>query len=128
MMLWLTGWTTNPSDRVMLAFSSESDIELLLPSTNDNTSLLNIVAYISDTYNCVTEFNMSSVLVEQDLSAIDSLQNSTNSALIQMLSSGNQNRISQVITAISQQLNQINTEAIETAVASKCIYHHICTL
>ncbi len=127
-MLWLTGWTTNPSDRVMLAFSSESDIELLLPSTNDNTSLLNIVAYISDTYNCVTEFNMSSVLVEQDLSAIDSLQNSTNSALIQMLSSGNQNRISQVITAISQQLNQINTEAIETAVASKCIYHHICTL
>jgi hypothetical protein len=128
MMLWLTGWTTNPSDRVMLAFSSESDIQLLLPSTNDNTSLLNIVAYISDTYNCVTEFNMSSVLVEQDLSAIDSLQNSTNSALIQMLSSGNQNRISQVITAISQQLNQINNQAIETTVASKCIYHHICTL
>jgi hypothetical protein len=128
MMLWLTGWTTNPSDRVMLAFSSESDIQLLLPSTNDNASLLNIVAYISDTYNCVTEFNMSSVLVEQDLSTIDSLQNSTNNALIQMLASGNQNRISQVITSISQQLNQINTEAIETAVASKCIYHHICTL
>jgi hypothetical protein len=71
---------------------------------------------------------MSSVLVEQDLSAIDSLQNSTNNALIQMLSSGNQNRISQVITSISQQLNQINNQAIETAVTSKCIYHHICTL
>ncbi len=127
-MLWLTGWTTNPSDRVMLAFSSESDIQLLLPSTNDNTSLLNIVAYISDTYNCVTEFNMSSVLVEQDLSAIDSLQNSTNNALIQMLASGNQNRISQVITSLSQQLNQINNQAIGTAVASKCIYHYIFTL
>jgi len=112
----------------MLAFSSESDIQLLLPSTNDNASLLNIVAYITDTYDCVTEFNMSSVLVEQDLSAIDSLQNSTNNALIQMLSSGNQNRISQVITSISQQLNQINNQAIETAVASKFIYHHICTL
>jgi len=126
MMLRLTGWTTNPSDRVMLAFSSESDIQLLLPSTNDNTLLLNIVAYISDTYDCVTEFNMSSVLVEADLNAIDSLQNSTNNALIQMLASGNQNRISQVITLISQQLNQINNQAIETAVGSKCIYHHIC--
>jgi hypothetical protein len=112
----------------MLAFSSESDIQLLLPSTNDNTSLLNIVAYISDTYDCVTEFNMSSVLVEADLSGIDSLQNSTNNAFIQMLASGNQNRISQVITSLSQQMNQINNQAIETAVASKCICHHLCTL
>jgi hypothetical protein len=127
MMVCLIGWTTNPSDQVMLAFSSESDIQLVLPSTNDNTSLLNIVAYISDTYDCVTEFNMSSVLVEADLSAIDSLQNSTNNAFIQMLASGNQNRISQVITSISQQLNQINNLAIETAVGSKCIYHHICS-
>jgi hypothetical protein len=127
MMVCLIGWTTNPSDRVMLAFSWESEIQLVLPSTNDNTSLLNIVAYISDTYDCVTEFNMSSVLVEADLSAIDSLQNSTNNAFIQMLASGNQNRISQVITSISQQLNQINNLAIETAVGSKCIYHHICS-
>ena len=86
-MFLLTGWTTNPQDRIMLAFSFASTIQLLLPVTDDNTSL-HIVAYIRDTYDCATEFNMSSVLVELDLTEIDSLQNSTNSPYIQMLASG----------------------------------------
>jgi len=112
----------------MLAFSLVSTIQLLLPATNSNTSLLNIVAYISDTYDCTTEFNMSSVFVEPDLSEIDSLQNSTSNSLIQMLASGNQNRIGQVITSLSGQLNEINNQAITTARASKCVHYHICTL
>jgi hypothetical protein len=71
---------------------------------------------------------MSSVFVEPDLNEIDSLQNSTNNALIQMLASGNQNRIGQVITSLSGQLNEINNQAITTARASKCVHYHICTL
>jgi hypothetical protein len=70
---------------------------------------------------------MSSVFVESDLSEIDSLQNSTSNSFIQMLASGNQNRISQVITSLSGQLNEINNQAITTALASKCVHHHICT-
>jgi hypothetical protein len=112
----------------MLAFSSVSNTQLILPATNDNTALLNIVAYIRDTYDCVTEFNMPSVFVEPDLIGIDSLQNSATNSFIQILASGNQNRVSQVITSLSRQFNAINNQAIETALASKCIHHHIGTL
>jgi hypothetical protein len=123
----MTGWTTNPSDQVMLAFSFESTIQLILPATNDNTSLLNIVGYIRDTYDCVTEFNISSVLIETDLTEIDefinSFQTSTMNSFVQKLASGNQNTISQVITSFSQQFNRINNQAIETALSSKYIHH-----
>ena len=84
----------------MLAFSLVSTIDLLIPAPSVNGSSMNIVAYIRDTYDCVTELNMSSVLVQSDFTGINSLPSSTNSSLMQMLASGNQNRISQVITSL----------------------------
>ena len=110
----------------MLAFSLVSNTELLLPATNDNTSLLNIVAYIRDKYDCITEFNMSSVFVELDFTDIITTQNSTNKTFVQMLAGGNQNTISQVVTSVSRQFNKINNQAIETAVASKYFYSNHC--
>ncbi len=111
----------------MLAFSFVSNIQLLLPTSNDGTSLLNIIAYIRDRYDCATEFNITSVLVETDLIETDdlvkNLQNSTTNLFVQMLASGDQNRISQVITSLSQQFNQINNQALETAITSRYIHH-----
>ncbi len=125
-MFLMIGWSTDSTDQVMLAFSFVSTIQLLLPATNDNTSLLNIVVYIRDTYDCAKQFNISSILVESDLTGIESLlgnsQNSTNNAFVQMLNSGNQNAVSQVLTSISKQSNQINNQAIQTALASKCLH------
>lgn len=124
----MIGWTDDPSERVMLAFSLVSNTQLLLPAANDNTSLLHIVAYIHDTFDCVTEFNMSSVLVEPDLTGINNWENSTNNTYVQMLAGGNQNTVTQILTSVSRQFNKINTQAVETAMASKYIHHNFCIL
>ena len=121
----LIGWRTNPSDRMMIAFSMLSINEVLLPGTNDNGSLLHLVAYIRDRYDCVTEYNISSVIVESDFEEIETNFNSTSNSFVQMLASGNQNRISQIITSFSQQMNKINNEAIETAFISEYKYSYL---
>jgi hypothetical protein len=108
----------------MLAFSSISTIELRLYAGNDN-----IVGYIRDTLDCVTEFNISLVSVVSDskeiTNLVNDLQNSsngtTNNPLIQILASGNQNTIGQVISSLSQEFNKINNQSVENAVASKKI-------
>ncbi|CAF3596750.1 unnamed protein product [Rotaria sp. Silwood1] len=116
------GWTTNPTDRVMFAHSYTSTTQLLLSATNDNTSVLNIIVYIRDTYDCVAEFNISSIIVVPDWkkmeSLLGSLQNSTNDSFIQMLASSNQNMVSQIVTSLSQQFNTMNNQAIETAISN----------
>jgi hypothetical protein len=111
---------------MIIAFSSIETLKLRLPSGNDNTSLLYIYAYIRDTLDCVTELNLSSVVVISDLgqmnSLIDSLQNSnnaiTNNPLVQMLASGNQNTVGQVISSLSQEFNKVNSQTIANAVTS----------
>ncbi len=113
----------------MIAFSSVSTIQIRLPAGNDNTSLLNIIIYIRDTLDCVTEFNVSSVVVVSDSEQINnlvvSIQSSssgiTNNPFIQILASGNQNTVNQVISSLSQDFNKINSQTVENAVASKKI-------
>lgn len=108
----------------MLAFSSISTIELRLYAGNDN-----IVGYIRDTLDCATEFNISSVSVVSDskeiTNLVNDLQNSSsgtmNNSLIQILASGNQNTIGQVVSSLSQEFNKINNQSVENAVASKRI-------
>jgi hypothetical protein len=98
-----------------------------LPGGNDNTSLLNLVVYIRDTFDCITQFNLTSVSVIPDSSSIfdlmNTFQNSPNSLttnpIVQLLSSGNQNTVGQILTSISQQFNKINIESLENAVSSK---------
>ena len=112
---------------MMLAFSFESITELLLPGTNDNTSLLHIVAYIRDIYDCVTEYNISSVLVQPNLDQLNDLmknfRNTTaTNIFLQMLVNGNMNTINQVITSLSQYFNHKINQLIEAAVESKYIF------
>ncbi len=98
-----------------------------MPGGNDNTSLLNLVVYIRDTFDCITQFNLTSVSVIPDSSSIfdlmNTFQNSPNSLttnpIVQLLSSGNQNTVGQILTSISQQFNKINIESLENAVSSK---------
>ncbi|CAF4421173.1 unnamed protein product [Adineta steineri] len=69
---------------------------------------------------------MSSVHVIVDSVGINnlitSLQSSpntlTNNPIVQLLSSGDQNTVGQILTAISQQFNQMNSENIDQAVSS----------
>lgn len=111
----------------MITFSSASIFEVRLPMGDDQTSLLNLFVRIRDTRDCVTDFNISSVIVMADISSISDLinafQNSTdlltNNPLIQLLESGDQNTMEQVLTSVSQQLNLMNSDSIDSAVSSQ---------
>ena len=77
--------------------------------------------------DCVVEVNLPSVVVRKDAVEIDqliqSLQSSTyapnSSPLVQILSSGNQNAVGQVLTSLSQHFNGINTQVLQTAADSE---------
>ncbi|CAF1567400.1 unnamed protein product, partial [Adineta steineri] len=122
----LYAWTTDASQKLMIAYSSVSYFQVRLPSGDNETSLLNIVISIRDILDCVVEVNMSSVHVIVDYittnDLLTSLQSSssvlTNNLIVQLLSGGNQNIVGQIITAISQQFNQMNTENIDQAISS----------
>ena len=107
----------------MFASSVESSIEVFFPASRDNASLLQLVVFVRDRFDAVTELNLSSVFVELDQSNIDlfieSIQQSplpitTENPFLQALFSGNQNRVSQVILAICQHFQQINEQTIAT--------------
>ena len=104
----------------MLAFSVQSSLELLLPAANGNTSQLNIIASIRDRFDCVTELNLSSVSVVTDLAMInefiDNVQ-STNNFFANKLVSTNQNVLNQIVVSLSQHFDQLNRQAVQTAIA-----------
>ena len=123
----IIGWTTDRTDRVILAFSSSPTLQLRLPAGTDNHSKVHVIGFIRDTLFCATEFNLTSVVVvldsEKITNFVDSLQNSTSgltkNILTQILASGNQNAISQLINSLSEEFNQINDQTVENAVASE---------
>ena len=87
--------------------------------------MLQLVVVIRDQLDCVVNVNLSSVVVTVDSVAIDQLLQAVrsssasalnNNPLVQILSSGNQNAVAQVLLALSQQFNGISTEALQMAV------------
>jgi hypothetical protein len=111
----------------MIAFSTVSDFQVRLPSGDNQTSLLNVAIYIRDILDCLTVVNMSSVSVITDSVVINDLINSiqsssssiTSNPLVQLLSSGNQNTVGQVLTSVSQQFNTMNSANVDKAASSK---------
>ena len=91
------------TNQLMIAFSSFSSFQVYLPSGENQ----NLVIEIRDQLNCLTKFNLSSISVRTDS------QLNTN-----LLSTGNQNTVSQLLTSFSQQFNQINQQNIDKAVSS----------
>lgn len=111
----------------MIAFSPISTFQIRLPTGDNQTSLLQIVISIRDLLDCVVEVNMTAVSVivdtEQINNLINNVQNSTNqltqNQFVQLLSSGSQNIVGQILTSLSQQFNQMNNQTVNTAVSSK---------
>jgi hypothetical protein len=114
---------------MMIAFSPLSTFQVRLPAGNDQTSLIHLIVSIRDTLDCIAEYNMSSVSVVPDSAGINDLINSlqsssssntiTNNPIVQLLASGNQNTVGQVISSLSQQFNKKNNENMNNAVSSK---------
>jgi len=79
---------------------------------------------------------MSSVIVIADsvgmTNLITDIQSSsggnTSNPIVQLLASGNQNIVGQVLTSVSQQFNRMNEEIIDRAVSSQSRYHTLNTL
>ncbi|CAF4247134.1 unnamed protein product, partial [Adineta steineri] len=119
-------WTNNFSEQTIIAYSLVSTFQVRLPLGNDQTSFVHLTVYIRDTLDCITKFNLSSVTVTSDsigiMNLINDIQNSSNqlttNPIIQLLASGNQNIIGQVITSLSQQFNNINNENINQAISN----------
>jgi hypothetical protein len=111
----------------MIAFSTVSDFQVRLPSGDNQTSLINVAIYIRDILDCLTVVNMSSVSVRTDSEIINDLINNiqssssaiTSNPLVQLLSSGNQNTVGQVLTSVSQQFNTMNSANVDKAASSK---------
>lgn len=111
---------------MMIAFSSVSHFNARLPLGDANSSFLDLTMIIRDTFDCVTELNMTSVVIRSDPSIFAALMNisqnpPTTNPLLQILSSGNQNILAQLLTSISQLLTQLNDDSVTTAILSKYV-------
>ncbi|CAF4200745.1 unnamed protein product, partial [Adineta steineri] len=122
----LYAWTTDISQRTIIAFSSEYNFQVRLPAGDNETSLLNLVVYVRDLLNSITQVNISSVSVMKNFEIIneliDKITNSsstiTNNPIVRLLSSGNQNVVGQMIIALSQELNQMSSENLDKAISN----------
>ncbi|CAF1124779.1 unnamed protein product [Adineta steineri] len=122
----LYAWTTDISQRTIIAFSPEDNFQVRLPVGDNETSLLNLVVYVRDLVGSVTQVNISSVNVITDLAIINDLIDKitnlsstiTNNPIVRLLSSGNQNVVGQMITSLSQEFNQMNSENLDKAISN----------
>ena len=126
----VVAWSSDLSQRTLIAFSSISAFQVQLPRGEDPTFSLQLIVYIRDSLGSITEHNLTSVVVFADPSVVTDLINDLqyspdqlqNHPSIRSLLTQNQNRVGQVITSLSQQLNQLNNEQIDLAASSSCIF------
>ncbi|UJR13335.1 hypothetical protein I4U23_000353 [Adineta vaga] len=118
-------WTTNRTKKAIVSYFTVPVFQIQLSSGDNQTSLLNLIVHIRDQLDCVTETNISSVHVTVDTVAMNNLlsdiQNSSGigaNPIAKLLTSGNQNLVGQVLTSVSQQFNQMNSENANKAVSN----------
>ncbi len=121
-------YTTDPEKLIMVASTSDSHIQLRLPIGDDDIRSINMIIYIRDMLNAVTQYDIYFIDVLPDLITTNTLVDDllignvttiNTHSMIQLLASGNLNTVGQVLTSLSQTLNGINRQNIETAVFSK---------
>ncbi|UJR17041.1 hypothetical protein I4U23_003939 [Adineta vaga] len=96
------------SKLLMLAQTIELSIQLRLPIGLNQQ----ILVHIQDTFSCITEYTLSSISVLSDMDVPMNMSN----PLIQLLSNtDNQNTIIQIITSLSETLNEMNDDIIRKA-------------
>jgi hypothetical protein len=118
-----TGSIETPSNRIILAHTTDSIISLRLPGNIDPTTLFYTIVHIRDKFDCIREVHLSPVTVLADISAIehfvDILQYSNDDPIWKVLISNDQNIVGQMITSISQIFTEMNYQMIENVAQSK---------
>ena len=108
------------SEATIVAFSFQPIFQVRLSTAdNQNQTLVHLIVHIRDRLDCRTEVNLSSVLITADTSVItsfiDHLQNSDEDPFMQLLASGSQNLVGQLITSFSQYFNRMDNDNLEEA-------------
>ncbi|CAF4144587.1 unnamed protein product, partial [Adineta steineri] len=117
-------WKNDLAEKMIVAYSTISSFQVRLPPGDDQTSLLHLFVHIRNQFDCVTEFNLSSITVMPDVVGltdfINNIQNLRSelirNPITQLLASQNQNLVGQLIISLAQQLNKMNSENIDTAI------------
>ena len=118
-------WSSVPSERTMIAFSSVSTFQVQLPSGNGLTFSLALIIYIRDMRHCITEWNLTLIVVRPDSAALDALLNELedpysglmNNPFSELLVKGNANQVGQVI-----QFSVSTIQSEEQAKSSRCCF------
>ena len=108
---------------MMVAFSSVPIFDVRLSAADDLTLRVSIRDYL----DCITEYNLSSVIVKPDSIAINNFidsigkvsENLTNNSIVRLLASENQNIVSQTIISLSNEFNQIYNQTLYDVVSGK---------
>ena len=72
---FVSGYTTDVSKTIMVAFSTVSDFQIRLSSENSNETSVQLVVSIRDARDCVTVFPLSLVTIVVDAAPVNALMN-----------------------------------------------------
>ena len=124
----MIAWTTDRLKQSIVAFSPVPTFQVRLPAGNDQTSLLHLIIRVRDTRECIAEWNMTSISVVPDSSAINDLiveiQSSSASTMndnpvVRLLNSGDLNTVCQLTSSFSKWVNKKNSDNIDDAALGK---------
>ncbi len=99
-----------------MASTTKSIVQLHLPASIDQTAPFYILVQIRDTLDCITEVNVSSVMVYPDFSAMEHF--------VEDLQEGNgsSEMIGQMIQSIAKVFNEMNEQNVQMAFLSKIFF------
>jgi hypothetical protein len=121
-------WSPKPSERLIIAFSAISTFDVQLPPGKLSNNSLQLAVLIRDKRDCVTEWELAPVQVRSDSVVLPDLiahfgSTSTSqlykNQLHRLLCLGNQNTVGQVVSAVSEVLNEKNAQNLQNALASE---------
>lgn len=99
--------SSNQSELIFIAFSSVSQFNVRFPS-----GVHRVIVSIRDRYDCITEWNLTQIVVQID-------PRMANDSINPFLLMGNQNEVGQMVISWSQQLNFETEQSVRQAISSK---------
>ena len=118
-------WITDRSTRSLVGFSASPTLNARLPPGDDhsNSTMVYLSVRVRDQYGCSFEFDIPPVSIKRDTTSVAMLINALQSSssqlnsieMVQLLLNGNQNEVNQVLVSLSQMLNTMSTDALQTA-------------
>ncbi|UJR27333.1 hypothetical protein I4U23_008626 [Adineta vaga] len=108
-------YSSTNATRTSIGFTTLNTMDVYLSAGNQNASyVVQIVAEVRDIYGAIASYNLSTITVMPDQSALNSFivlsqqsstQGGSNDAIQQVLYAGDQNTASQLVQSLSQTLN-----------------------